>query len=71
MEIITSHINADFDSFASMIAAQKLYPDAKLVFPGSQEKKVREFIATFHPVEIYRVREIDLSKVSRLIVVDT
>jgi len=39
MRIITSHLNADFDSLASMIAAQKLYPDALLTFPGSQEKK--------------------------------
>src|SRR4030067_1085061 len=26
MEVITSHTNADFDTFASMLAAQKLYP---------------------------------------------
>ncbi|MBW1814424.1 MAG: hypothetical protein JRJ39_12375, partial [Deltaproteobacteria bacterium] len=35
--IITSHMNADFDAFASMLAAKKLYPDALVVFPGSQE----------------------------------
>ncbi|WP_246804072.1 DHH family phosphoesterase [Desulfosarcina cetonica] len=38
LTIITSHVNADFDAMASMLAAQKLYPDAKVVFPGSQEK---------------------------------
>ncbi len=63
-------MNADFDSFASMVAAKKIYPDAVLVFPGSQEKKVRDFIAAFHPVEISRVKDIDLSKVKRLIIVD-
>jgi len=71
MDIITCHINADFDSFASMVAAKKLYPEAKIVFPGSQEKKVRDFISTFQTVEINRVKDIDFSKVKRLIIVDT
>jgi tRNA nucleotidyltransferase (CCA-adding enzyme) len=71
MDIITSHMNADFDAFASMVAATKLYPEAGIAFPGSQEKKVRDFINAFHPVEIHRVRDIDLSKVKRLIIVDT
>ena len=26
--VITTHVNADFDALASMLAAQKLYPDA-------------------------------------------
>ena len=43
MEIITTHLNADFDGLASMIAAQKLYPDAELVFAGSQERNLRDF----------------------------
>ena len=42
-EIITTHINADFDALASLIAASKLYPSAALVFPGSQEKNLRNF----------------------------
>ncbi|MEW6163279.1 MAG: CBS domain-containing protein [Nitrospirota bacterium] len=71
MDVITSHINADFDSLASMVAAEKLYPGAKIVFPGSQEKKLRDFIEAFQPVEIKRIKDIDLSKVTRLIIVDT
>ncbi|GAB4390114.1 MAG: CBS domain-containing protein [Thermodesulfovibrionales bacterium] len=71
MDVITSHMNADFDAFASMVAAQKLYPGAVLVFPGSQEKKVRSFISAFHPVEVKRVKEIDFDSVRRLIIVDT
>ena len=71
MDVITSHINADFDSLASMVAANKLYPGAKMVFPGSQEKKVRDFMEAFHPVEIKRIKDINLSKVTRLIIVDT
>ena len=26
MEVITTHVNADFDAMGSMIAAKKLYP---------------------------------------------
>jgi len=57
MEIITSHTNADFDALASMVAAKKLYPDAKLVFPGSQEKSMRDFFleSTLYAGEIERL----------------
>ena len=44
MEIITTHINADFDALGSMIAAKKLYPDAVPAFPGGQEKTIRNFL---------------------------
>jgi len=71
MEIITSHINADFDSLASMVAAKKLYPEAEIVFAGSQEKKLRDFIEAFRPVEIKRIKDIDLSSIRRLVIVDT
>jgi len=71
VDIITSHINADFDSLASMVAAKRIYPDAEIVFPGSQEKKLRDFIEAFQPVTIRRVKDIDLSMVTRLIIVDT
>jgi tRNA nucleotidyltransferase (CCA-adding enzyme) len=71
VKIITSHINADFDSLASMIAAKKLYPDALIVFPGSQERRVRDFIEVFEPVKIHRLKDIDPEKVDALIIVDT
>ena len=71
MDIITSHLNADFDSLASMVAASKLYPQAQMVFPGSQEKKLRDFMEAFHPVEIKRIKDIDPRQVTRLIIVDT
>jgi len=37
MQIITTHLNADFDCIASMMAAKKIYPEALLVLPGSSE----------------------------------
>lgn len=71
MDIITSHINADFDALASAIAAKKLYPDAVIVFPGSMEKKVRDFFDAFQPVEVKKIKDISLEHVKRLILVDT
>lgn len=72
MEVITSHTNADFDTFASMIAAKKLYPEARIVFSGSLEKGLKEAIESFRlPYPIDRIRDIDLDAVTRLILVDT
>lgn len=73
MEVITTHVNADFDAMASMIAAKKLYPDAILVFPGSQERTLREFFvkSTVYLYDFKRLRDVDITEVSRLILVDT
>ena len=43
LTIITTHVNADFDALASMLAAQKLYAGSVIVFPGSHEKNLRNF----------------------------
>ncbi|OIP50413.1 MAG: prohead protease [Desulfobacterales bacterium CG2_30_60_27] len=72
MEVITSHLNADFDSLAAMVAARKLYPDAVLAFPGSQEKNVRTFLEQSESAFAFqRLKNITLEQVTRLIVVDT
>ena len=72
MEIITSHTNADFDALASMAAAKKLYPGARLVFPGSQEKSMRDFFleSAFYTMEVERLRNVDVNSITRLIIVD-
>ena len=41
--MITTHINADFDAVASMLAAQKLYPGSIAVFPDSNKKTRNHF----------------------------
>ncbi len=69
MEIITTHTNADFDAVAAMIAAKKLYPEARLIFPGTQERNVRNFIAQNH-IEFDKIKDLSLGKVTRLIIVD-
>jgi tRNA nucleotidyltransferase (CCA-adding enzyme) len=73
MEVITTHVNADFDAMGSMIAAKKLYPNAVLVFPGSQERTLREFFvkSTVYIYDFKRLRDVDLAQVERLILVDT
>lgn len=73
MRLITTHINADFDGLASMVAAQKLYPDAVLSFPGSQERNVREFISQslLYSYDFLKIKDIDIKAVDTLILVDT
>ena len=72
-EIITTHINADFDSLSSMMAAKKLYPNAVIVFPGSQEKNIRNFLlhSMSYLFDFVKIKQIDLDRVRRLILVDT
>ena len=72
MQVITSHFSADFDCMASMVAAQKLYPEARMVFSGSMEKPLQEYLkAVTPPFHFYGIKEVDLDQISRLIVVDT
>jgi len=72
MEIITTHTNADMDALASMVAAQKLYPGAVMVFPGPLLRNVAEFMALHKDtLQISTVRDIDIDHVKRIILVDT
>ncbi|MBF0525292.1 MAG: CBS domain-containing protein [Deltaproteobacteria bacterium] len=66
-------MNADFDALASMLAAKKLYPNATLVFPGSQEGSLRDFFlqSTLYIFDFEKIKQVDLEKVERLILVDT
>ncbi len=71
MELISTHINADFDALASMAAASKLYPKARPLFPGSQERNVREFLReTRFPLHAERLKGFSLDQVDRLVLVD-
>lgn len=73
LTVITTHINADFDALASMLAAQKLYPNALVVFPGSREKNLRNFFiqSLVYLFNLAEVKDIDTSKVKHLVLVDT
>jgi tRNA nucleotidyltransferase (CCA-adding enzyme) len=73
LEVITTHLNADFDALASMVAAKKLYPEALLVFPGAQEGNLRDFFvrSSFYFLEFTRAKLVDPEEIKRLILVDT
>jgi tRNA nucleotidyltransferase (CCA-adding enzyme) len=71
MDVITTHLNADFDALASMVAARKYYPGAALVFPGSQEKNVRDFLCSPQiKIEFKKMKDMSLQDVTRLVLVD-
>lgn len=71
LRVITTHLHADFDCVASMLAAKKLYPNAVLVFPGSQEKNVRDYLAdTDLAFSWRRLRGLNMDEISEVIIVD-
>ena len=71
MELITTHTNADLDTLASMAAAKRLYPAARLAFSGSYEKKVGKAMEMIPlPYKIESAKDIALDEVTRLILVD-
>lgn len=73
LEVITTHMNADFDALASMVAIKKLYKNAVIVFPGSQEKNLRNFFlhTSSYLFDFAKIKDIDLHAISKLILVDT
>jgi len=73
LEVITTHLNADFDALASMVAAKKLYPQALLVFPGAQEASLRDFFirSSFYFLDFARLKQAPPEEIKRLILVDT
>ncbi len=71
--LITCHANADFDAFASIIAAQCLYPQSILLFPGTQEKALHTFYTetAIFMYNFQKTEDIDWDSIQRLVVVDT
>jgi len=71
--IITCHRNADFDALTALVGISLFFPDAQLVFPGTQEKILQEFYEDvvqplFHCIS---PKEADYENIERLVVVDT
>ena len=73
IEVITSHINTDFDGLAAMLAARHLYPEAEMVLPGSPERSLHDFLfrSCGYAFPFKRLKDIDTADIGRLIVVDT
>jgi tRNA nucleotidyltransferase (CCA-adding enzyme) len=71
-EVIATHGNTDFDAFAAMVAARRLYPGA-VVAVGALNRNVREFYR-LHAEEFGAVVEssrLELDAIRRLIVIET
>ena len=71
-EVIATHSNTDFDAFAAMLAARRLYPDAVVCVPGALNRNVREFYR-LHADELDAVEpsRLETDAIRRLIVVET
>jgi tRNA nucleotidyltransferase (CCA-adding enzyme) len=71
-QVIATHTNTDFDAFASMLAARRLYPGAVICIGGSLNRNVREFYRLHaDDLEIVEAARLELDAVRRLIVVET
>ena len=70
--VIATHGNTDFDAFAAMLAARRLYPEAVGCLAGSLNRNVREFYR-LHADELGLVEaaRLELGAIRRLIVVET
>ncbi|MFB6346108.1 MAG: CBS domain-containing protein, partial [bacterium] len=72
MDIIVGHENLDFDCVASMVAAQKLHPSARMFIQPTAEGPVREFLNLFRDHYSFNtVNDYSASDVETMIVVDT
>jgi len=71
VEIVVTHDMADFDAFASAVAAQKIYPEATVVLGRRLGPELRGFLA-LHKDRFRHVRPPDVraEEVTRVVVVD-
>lgn len=71
MVLISTHIAADFDAFASVLAARKLHPEGRVFFPGSREESVRRLEDTgLVPFEELRHKDVEPGEIHRLVLCD-
>lgn len=71
MQLISTHIAADFDATASVLAAKRLHPEAQIFFPGSREESVRKMLeAKVVEFDELRRKHIDPDELERVILVD-
>ncbi|MFW6176012.1 MAG: CBS domain-containing protein, partial [Acidobacteriota bacterium] len=74
MELLTTHLGADFDALASVVLARKLHPGARIVFPGSKEESVRRMLEGPFGREVafdeIKQKEVDPRRLTRVILCD-
>src|SRR5690242_3645020 len=72
MDVIVSHVNADFDSVGGLVGAGRLYPGAALVLPGGESPNVRAFLSLHaDALAIHGPTAVDPAAITRVVVVDT
>ncbi|HEX4966496.1 MAG TPA: CBS domain-containing protein [Thermoanaerobaculia bacterium] len=71
MELLSTHVGADFDAFAAMVVARRLHPEARLFFPGSREGSLRRMIEA-RGIEVPELRQKDVepAAITRVILCD-
>lgn len=74
MELLVTHLGADFDAFASVVVARRLHPAARPFFPGSREESVRrlldEGLVDTGELGEVRQKDVDPSALTRVILCD-
>jgi len=74
LKVITSHTNADFDSFACCVGLKKLRPNFEIVLCGIPAQNLKEYLRFYGDIFSY-LTEGDLKKsnepIDELIIVDT
>jgi len=71
-EVIATHSNTDFDAFAAMVAARRLYPDAVVCVSGGLNRNVREFYRLHaDELDVVEASRLELDAIRRLVVVET
>jgi len=71
MQIVTTHKNADFDAFASVVAATFAFSGSPCRPARTLNPNVKAFLSIHKDLfETHTPGEIDLKRVQRLIVVD-
>ena len=71
--LITCHMNADFDGFAAMVAVAHLYTNPMLLFPGTQENRLKTYFERFSKQNYGFVEssQVPWDDITRLVIVDT
>jgi tRNA nucleotidyltransferase (CCA-adding enzyme) len=72
-QVIVTHGNTDFDGFAAMLAARRLFPGAVVCLAGSLNRNVRELARLYEEElgDLVEASRLELDAIRRLIVVET
>lgn len=71
MKIITTHPNADLDSFGAIVALNILHPKSFVFFPGAQEMALKNLLSlNIIKIKETTLKEIEKNEIEKIFVVD-